>query len=261
MPELENSGEFLTPNGKRVSFEVRTELPSPKELVLGMASAGIAEGTALVSDYRDTALCRDSEFLRKHAKQRGFRLSLLLRPIVHARNAILLTAMASVALCHALESQTQKEFGVVWPDGVAVRQGHNKKPLAAIDAVSSMKSDGYLEYFILDISAVLDKRLFPETLDGIVTEVFDGKRKTDAGRLAETFLLSFFRMYESIAYDHSFIADYKLRSVLDGRRAMLLSGERRRRVTVIGIDDEARLLVETGKREVIPVVSRSDVLL
>jgi len=261
MPELENSGELLTPNGKRVSFEVRTELPSPKELVLGMATAGIPEGISLVSDYRDTALCHDSDFLHKSPKKRGFRLSLLLRPIVHARNAILLIAMASVALCHALEALTQKEFGVVWPDGIALRHGRSKKTLATVDAVSSMKSDGYLEYFILDISAVLDERLFPETLDGIVTEVFDGKRRTDTGKLAEGFLVSFFRMYERIAYDHSFIADYKLRSVLDGKRATLLSGERRRRVTVIGIDDEARLLVETGKREVIPVVSRSDVLL
>lgn len=260
-PQLENSGSFLTPKGRRVSFEVRTELPAPSELVRGMATAGIPEGTAIVSDYRDTSLCHDSDFFRKCRQGRGLRLSLLLRPVVHAKNAILLISMASVALCHALEQLTQKEFGVLWPDTVAVRDRRAVRPVATVDAVTSMKSDGYLEYFILDVSAALDDSLFPETLDDIVTEVFDGKRRTAVGKLAERFLLAFFPLYENIAYDHAFIADYKLRSLLDGKKATLLTGERRRRVTVIGIDNEARLLVETGKKEVIPVVSRSEIIL
>ena len=57
------------------------------------------------------------------------------------------------------------------------------------------------------------------------------------------------------------IEDYKKRSILDGRRATLLHNGKRRRVTILGIDDDARLLVETRKKEVIPVSSRSELIL
>ncbi len=249
---------FLTPKGKRVTLEMREGVKNPSLIVRNMAAAGLAEGNALLSDYRaGVSAERDNEFLQKSAVMHGFSLSLLLRPAVHARNATLLSAMAAVAFARALERVSGGECKIRWVDDIYV----GREKIAVTESSCSLRQDGYLNYLVLTVSARLPKRIFPEGLSDIVNEVFSGKANSLSARIAKCFLEAFFPMYESLSFDRSFIEEYKTRCNLIGRHALLLRDGRRRRVTVLGVDDNACLLVETSKKEVLSLSSRSEIYL
>lgn len=256
--EQESQIVFLTPKGRRVSLRVDENFPSVSDPIRTLAASGGAEGRAYAADYRLPAFVPGAPTFSKIKKGRGLRLSLLLRPAVHARNAVLITALATVALLAAMESVSGKEYGIRWVNEVCDAKG---KAIATVDAACSLKPDGYLHYLILEVTAYLSPTDFPHRLSDTVTEVFEGIASGTVGRISEGFLREFFPAYENLSYDRSFIESYQKRSLLEGRRATLIQNGKRRRVTVLGIDDDARLLVETRKKEVIPVSSRSEILL
>lgn len=256
--EKESQIVFLTPKGRRVSLRVDENFPSVSDPIRTLAASGGAEGRAFASDYRLPAFVPGAPIFSRIKKGRGLRLSLLLRPAVHARNAVLITALATVSLAAAMEAVSGKKYGIRWVNEVCGAKGDR---VATVDAVCSLKPDGYLHYLILEVTAYLSPTDFPQSLSDTVTEVFDGIARGTVGLISEHFLHGFFSTYENLSYDRSFIEDYKKRSLLEGCRATLLQNGKRRRVTILGIDDDARLLVETRKKEVIPVSSRSEILL
>ncbi len=256
--EQESQIVFLTPKGRRVSLHVEENFPSVSDPVRMLAASGGAEGRAFAADYRLPAFVPGVPSFSKTKKGRALRLSLLLRPAIHARNAILITALATLSLAVAMETVSGKKYAVRWVNEVCDPKG---KKVASVDAVCSLKPDGYLHYLILEVTAYLSPTDFPQRLSDIVTEVFDGIECGTVGRISECFLHEFFPTYENLSYDRSFIENYKQRSILKQKRAMLVQNGKRRRVTVLGIDDDARLLVETRKKEVIPVSSRSELIM
>ena len=257
MTKNERTGKtvFFTPKGRRVTLEMREGLPSVSSVMQGMADAGLPEGQALLSDYRGNVSPDDAPFLQRRGDMHTARLSLLLRPALHAKNAMLLSALASVTFTHTLQRLGKEAIHIEWVDEIWTARGK----IAVMDSTCSLRSDGYLHHFILNISFLLPKPLFEEGLSDMVREVFDGMEHSLPGRISHAFLKEFFTLYESIAFDRSFVEEYKRLSALKGRHALLMQNGKRRRVTVLGIDDTARLLVETRKKEVLPVSSRSDI--
>ncbi len=259
MSEAKNEKDtlsFLTPKGRRITLGLRTDLFLTKDAVLSMAAAGIAEGQALIASVplpKDIA----APLFEKKLSGRGVSLALLLRPAIHARSASLLSAMASVALCEAIESLSEIRCYVRWPNEICKKSGRR---IAVVDASGALTPEGYLSYFILDLSIYLSRRDFPVRLSDTVTEVFKGSAYSTVGRLGESFLKNFFRMYENISYDRSFVGEYRERSCLVGKHAYLLRGGKRRRVTVVGTDDNAQLVVRTRNREQIAVSSKAEIL-
>lgn len=249
---------FLSPKGRKIVLDVRENCPSVTDPVRRMAAEDAVEGHAVVSDYRLPATVADTPAFEKKKNGRGMRMSLLLRPAVHAHNAVLVTALATVALCRALEAHTTHRYKIRWANEICRENG---RIMARVEASCSLKPDGYLHYLILDVTAYLSDAEFPTRLSEIVSEVFDGIAQGTVGRIAYDFLRIFFPLYENLSYDRSFITEYKERSALDGHHAVLLRGEKKCRVLILGIDDDARLLVETRKKEIVPVMSRAELIL
>ncbi len=247
---------FLSSKGRRITLGLREHLLPTKDAVLLMAAEGAVEGQALIS-LVPLPTVTAVPLLEKKSSGRGVSLALLLRPALHARSASLLSAMASVALSEALEGLSEERYFVRWPNEIVKENGRR---VAVVDAQGALTPDGYLSYLILDISVYLSKKDFPVRLSDTVTEVFEGKTRSTAGRLGESFLRNFFRMYENISYDRSFIDAYRQRSSLTGKHALLLRGGRRRRVTIVGIDENAHLVVRTRTREQIAITSRAEII-
>ncbi len=246
---------WLSPKGRKITLAILTDAPSLSLMMQKEAALQKPEGTAFLVDYRNPSLCRDSAFIEKRAGSRALRLSLLLRPAFHAKHAVLLSSLSALALSRALETVAGLRPRIRWVDDIFCE----KEKIAVTESSCELRPNGYLSYWILNISLLLPRHLFPETLSDIAKEVFEGKEHAIAGRIATAFLTEFFTLYESLAYDRSFIEDYKKRCHLEKRKIFLLRDGKHLRATVLGIDDDAHLLVETKKHGILSIASRSEV--
>ncbi len=251
-----NTVSLLSPKGRRITLELQSESPSLALQMQKEAAVGKPEGLALLSDYRTPSHCCDSAFIQKRGGRRALRLSLLLRPALHAKNAVLLSAASAVALARAVENVAGVSPAIRWVDDLFF--GSDK--LAVTESSCELRPNGYLSYYILNISLLLPRRLFPETLSSIAKEVFEGKEHGIPGQIAKSFLTEFFAIYENIAYDRSFIEEYKTRCDIRRKKIFLLRDGKHIRAAVLGIDDDAHLMVETKKYGILSLTSRSEVM-
>ena len=226
------------------------------KVALERATEGVVEGYTVVG--RDGTILKEGMsdgFYMSEAKP--LNISIVLRPIILAKNATAIPAMAAVAAARAIESISDLKIGVLWANDLCYKD----KLIATVRADLSVLNENFVSHIALGVAFNIVPEYFAPRLSDIVAAVFNNQSHDPAERLAEAFINEFFALYENYNNDRSFMSEYKSRSILLGRRVKIRD-ENGRLVPgkVCDVDRDARLIVEIKDGEHIPIYSRSGII-
>ena len=238
-------------NGKiKLEAEVRDEVTSTNALLKDMAAEGADEGRALIAKKQTAGRGRLGRNF--FSPKNGIYLSILLKPDMDFREAMLLTTIAAVAVVEAVREVTGKDTGIKWVNDVYLE---GKKICGILTEAVTDVENGKLSYAVVGIGVNITRpsdENFPEELRDIAGFIYDGEEppKGIMSKLAASIIKKYFKYYEKLP-EHSFMESYKQHQILLNKKIFVITSESSKKARVKGVDDEARLLVEyeDGKEE------------
>lgn len=239
--ELEKIKGF---NDIRVKFDIEVveEISSTNAVLKESAKKGAKEGRVLIAKKQTAGKGRLGRSF--FSPKNGLYLSLILRPELNFRESMFLTAIAAVAVVEAINEVTGKEAGIKWVNDVYMS---GKKVCGILTEAEINVENGLLSYAVLGIGINLTEpeEGFPEDLKSIVACVY-GKEEATKGsmnRLAAAIIGNYFKYYEKLP-KHDFMESYKKHQILIDKDIYVISLNDKKKAHVLGVDDEARLIVE-----------------
>lgn len=225
-----------SPHGRVLLIDNRIgKAPGDETMRTLLGRGGMTDGYTVISDYT-------SSESPDRTGQRDFKLHVytFLRPGMHISQATFLNVVPTIALCRAIEANSDHKVGIRWPR--EIRAG--RKRIASIDFSSRLLSTGYLEELILHATIHMQASHFPTRLEDVVTSVFTSRRVSTPDRIAQTMLKEFYGIYENRKQAYPLaLEDYRLRSQLLGHRVFFREGRRLRCGRAEAIDAEGNLRV------------------
>lgn len=227
-------------------LEVRGEVTSTNTVLKQQAEAGEPEGKVLVAKRQTMGKGRSGRSFYSPDSS-GVYFSILLRPQFSSQESLLITTAAAVAVAGAVDAvagEGAEQAMIKWVNDVYF---HGKKVCGILTEASVDFESGGLAYAVLGIGInVTDpKGGFPEEIRQVAGSLYGENVCGGAirNRLVAETLNRFMRYYETLTA-RGFMDEYRRRSVVIGRMVEAYDQKQSRLVKVLGIDDEAALLVE-----------------
>ncbi len=210
-----------------------------------LAAGGAAEGTAVIAANQTGGRGRLTRSF--FCYEGGLYMSIILRPDMAADEARLITAAAAVAVCNALEELGSRECQIKWVNDVYIG---GKKVCGILTEGGINPKSGRLDYAVLGIGVNLcsPKGGFPDEICGIADCAFS--RVANAELLvqaADKIYREFFKIYKRLQ-ERAFLEHYRRRSFLKGKTVSFERGGGLLCGRVLGIDDNAGLVLEVDGR-------------
>ncbi len=216
-------------------LEVVSIIDSTNRALKDMANQGAPEGTILMAEEQTAGRGRMGRSFFSPAGS-GLYFSLLLRP--QKGDPLQITVAAGVAVARAVEKVLGLELKIKWVNDLYKED----KKVCGILAEGASGEEG-LAWCVLGIglNVYAPRQGFGE-LDTIAGALLDGKPDDEIrASLTACILNEFFALYEGKG---AYLEEYRRRSYLDGKTVTVLQGETRFPAKVVGIGDQAELLVE-----------------
>ncbi|NLZ76861.1 MAG: biotin--[acetyl-CoA-carboxylase] ligase, partial [Spirochaetales bacterium] len=179
----------------------------------------------------------------------GVYFSLALPLDLDIDSALLITSIAAVATAEALSEIAHVETSIKWVNDLYL--GDKKLCGILTEGVISMETKTLATAIIgIGINLHLPIDRFPADLQTIATSAFDGAGPLpiDPNLLVQGIVSDIERWIEDLP-DRSFLEIYRRRSNLVGKAVRVHEGARSHPARVLGIDDDARLVIadEAGR--------------
>ncbi len=170
----------------------------------------------------------------------GLYFSVLLKPDMANEDVALITPLAAVAVCEAIEKMTDKHTGIKWVNDIFV----DGKKVCGILTQASFANDGKsLDYVVLGIGVNLANPVqgFGEELSEIAGALVDSVEADFRESMLDAILDRLDYYYKEFE-DKNFMREYKNRSIVIGKEIQIVGEDRY--CTVKDIDDSGHLVVE-----------------
>lgn len=239
--------------GSRVFFFPETT--STNDAATELAAAGQPEGTLVLAEAQVSGKGRLG---RSWVSPEGCNLyfSIIFRPPVSPRRAHLITIMASLALATVLRREYGIAVGIKWPNDLLF----NDRKLAGLLTELKAETDR-IDYVVLGIGINVNWAAadIPKEIRTIATSVREAKGRA-VSRL--DLLAWFMEELENLYLGHGLespgiMDDWRGFSCTLGRKVRIKAFGRVVEGTAENVDDDGRLLVNTGKE--IELISAGDV--
>lgn len=211
-----------------------------------LAADGAPDGEVLIAGAQTAGKGRlgRSFWSPGHA---GLYMSVLLRPVIPAGEALAITTAAAAAAAIAIDELSGRRSGIKWVNDIYI----DGRKVCGILTESAVSQSGGLSWAVMGIGVNASDIGFPEDLQGKAGAA--GIAPELIPQLAARILTHFFTYCDRLP-EKVYMDEYRSRSVLTGRvieyemNGELHSGK------VEGIDDDARLIVR-NENGVIPLLS------
>lgn len=130
-----------------------------------LALHGAVEGTVIVADEQINGKGRRGRNWVS-PKGTGIWMSILLRPNIRPENASMITLVAGLAVCKAIEKITNIKPLIKWPNDIVI----NGKKICGILTEMSSEID-YINFVVVGIGINVNTKKFPEEIDSIATSL------------------------------------------------------------------------------------------
>lgn len=240
--------KYLSDND-RLKIDVREEVTSTNTMLKELAEHGEAEGYVLVAESQTAGKGRLGR--RFHSPiGTGVYFSILLRPRCSAESSLYITTAAAVAVCRAIEKLTAEKPQIKWVNDIYL----NERKICGILTEAAIDRDSRgLKWAVLGIGINITEPDggFPADIENIAGALFREKCSAETrAQLIAGVVDSFFEIYgDGNISSGDFIEDYRSRSFLTGRDIVFSMGNSTYSGTVIGISDEAHLVVKLDSGE------------
>lgn len=174
----------------------------------------------------------------------GIYVSYLLHPALSAEESSKITTAAAVAAAKAIENISSKKAYIKWVNDIYV----DNKKVCGILTESAISAKGELEYAVMGLGVNLFAPLggFPDDIKDKAGSVFKGILPSTDTTIS--FIKEFHKQFISvynILPDNYYMEEYKSRSLLKGKTVTFIKDGKENEGFVLGIDNEARLLLST----------------
>ncbi len=239
-----------SPGGHLLTINSTDELAAPSSYLEEVAKHGGSHGYVLFS-YGST---EQDGLWQRSANEFPLYVGIVLRPPFSAARGSMLSVLGALALARTVSRHSDGKPLIRWVSDVY----SGRRRIAFVKTHAALSTNGGLRYATVHLSLLITEN-FEGTLHEVVSSVFSSQRETLLERVAGTLISEFFTLYESFATTDStaFLEEYRSLSLLQGKRIRFLRDGKRHRATVIGIDDNARLVVtpRRGRSELLCTAS------
>ncbi|MGN0436626.1 MAG: biotin--[acetyl-CoA-carboxylase] ligase, partial [Wujia sp.] len=171
----------------------------------------------------------------------GIYFSLLLKPTIDNSEVTLLTTIAALSVCEAIEKYTNKAPKIKWVNDVFI---DGKKVNGTLTQASFSVENLAPEYVIVGIGINVYEPVggFPEEIKDIAGAILDERVGDMKNKLLAEVLNRYFYYYKHFE-DKAFVEEYKRRSFVIGQTVSVVTPKDTKRANVLDIDNMCRLLV------------------
>ena len=238
--------KYLDSSCRDLEIVVLPTAESTNTLVRQKAAQGGNEGYTVISNEQTRGRGRYGRPFFSPGKT-GIYLSILLKPAVPSSEALSITTMAAVAMCKAMEEVSQETVQIKWVNDIYIR---GKKVCGILTEAALDLESGMLEYAVLGVgvNVYTPQGGFPEDLRDTAGAVFSAPGKDAKNRLTAAFLNHFMSCYRG-KNSGDYIAEYRRRNLVIGRKAVVYRNGIPQTVDICGIDDACRLIVRYDNHE------------
>lgn len=252
---LRADSDVLCPEAVLPYLKSQVELHMPREvgstntLLRELALKGAPHGAVALADRQSAGRGRRGRsFL---SPEGGIYLSVLLRPNLSAEQGVRLTIAACVGVCRAMKAVCGLEGDIKWVNDIFL---NGKKVCGILTEGAASLESGQLDYAVVGVG--LNYRWpeggFPGELAPVAGSLY-GPGETPPvprGKMAAALIDS---LLDALAYPESeaIIAEYRARSLVQGKRVLVLRGEGSRPALAEAVLADGSLLVryEDGTAE------------
>lgn len=231
----------LEPQAAIAAIDVREVVTSTNTVLKELAEQGGREGMVVIAHRQTMGKGRLGRSFYS-PRGGGLYMSVLLRPAFSAEEALSITTAAAVAVARAIDDVTGGRAMIKWVNDVYF---HGRKVCGILTEASVDFENSGLHYAVLGMGTNLTEPEggFPEEAAQVAGSLF-GRQAPPGARtkLAAQILNRFFTYYNALP-ERTFMKEYRSRSLLTGVDITFLEEGREREGTVLGIDDQARLIV------------------
>ena len=225
---------------KDINITVLETVNSTNKYLKQKAVSGALEGEIVIADSQTGGRGRfDRKFFSP--SDCGIYMSMLLKPVFPASDAVLITAAAAVAVADACEALCDKKAEIKWVNDIYI----DKRKVCGILTEGAVNSKGGFDWAVLGIgiNAFLPDGGFDSEISEIAGAVFDKKAENLRNRLCAEVIDRFFKFYKELD-KKTFLEVYRERSLVIGREITVIKNEKSEKALALDIDDNCRLLVE-----------------
>lgn len=231
----------LTKDAAHVAVDVRESVSSTNTVLKEIAEQGGREGMVVIAEQQSMGKGRLGRSFYS-PKGSGLYMSILLRPQFSAEESLSITTAAAVAVAGAVDVVTGERSAIKWVNDVYLR---GRKICGILTEASVDFEGGGLHYAVLGIGVNLREPEggFSGELRKVAGALF--RQEPPPGtrtKLAAEILNRFFAFYQALP-ERTFMKEYRERSLLTGLEVTFRQGDGEQEGTVLGVDDEARLIV------------------
>lgn len=175
-------------------------------------------------------------------KDTGIYFSILLKPKLDNREITLLTTIAAVAVCEAIEKYTDAQPQIKWVNDIFIG---NRKVCGILTQASFSVENLEPEYVVVGIGINLYKPEdgFGTEVDKVAGAILDNQSGNIKNKILAEVLNRYAYYYKNFA-DKEFVQEYKNRSLVLGKTISVVRPEGTREAVAIDIDELCHLLVE-----------------
>ena len=171
----------------------------------------------------------------------GIYFSILLKPDIDNNEVTLLTTIAGVSVCEAIEKYTDKKPMIKWVNDVFI---DDRKVCGILTQASFSMENFEPEYVVVGIGINLyhpDGGFNPE-VDKVAGNVLSHKEGDIKNKILAEVLNRYFYYYSHFK-NKEFIQEYRSRSFVIGRRIKVVAQNSERYAEALDVDDECHLIV------------------
>ena len=224
-------------------LEVHESVSSTNVLGKKLAAQGVRHGYLIAAEAQTQGYGRFGRPFFSPGNA-GIYISYVLRPQVPVDRAVMITSMAAVAVARSIESLTDLEVKIKWVNDLYI----NDLKACGISCEASMDFEStQLEYVVLGIGINVAKIDFPDELSSIATSLGN---ECDVPVSRNRLIAEISNHLEDLLPELSegtFMNENRARSNVIGRDVTVLNGEKSYTAHVLDIDDNGRLIIQTGE--------------
>lgn len=223
-----------------------SEVDSTNIYAKNQARMNAPEGTVIIADHQSGGYGRMGRHFSS-PEGTGLYFSIILRPDIPARDALLITTAAAVSVAESIDSFNVTESQIKWVNDI---YNKDNKKLCGILCESALAGDR-LDYAVLGIGINLTepKGGFPDNIKDIAGAVFS-KYKEEYKELLLERVLKRFDHYYCELQSREFYNIYYEKCFIIGKEVNFIKGNEITPCRVLDLDNDFRLIVqsEDGKR-------------
>ncbi len=223
------------------SLHYLEETTSTNAVLKQMALEGMPEGAVVLAARQTEGRGRLGRSF--FSPEGGLYMSVLFRPTASVQNPLMLTAAAAVAVSRAVDNVFSVESQIKWVNDIYV-DGKKVCGILAEGQIDPNEPDRPAVVLGIGVNICAPKEGFPPEIADRAGALTDGDEPDceQLARFVKEILNNLYVDYVRLE-EKNFLSEYRNRSFLTGKTVQYQKNGRTRSAEVVGIDDEARLVV------------------